>query len=290
MVIDAHFHLDEGLLTIPQMLQKMDGAGIDRTAIMASMVDPFPEPPAIIASMGQFMLKHRTFRRIGEALTSNFTPDGGINILGKVFKIYPDPDNRPIFQVAEQYPDRFLAWAFVNPMGMNDPLTEAKKWINHPACIGIKAHPFWHRYEPAHLIEVAALAAKNKPLIIHAGFGKHGNFFPLVKEVPKLKLILAHCAFPEFRDTWQKILKMETIFLDLSQTSYVSSRTIRQVIDLLGPERCIFGTDGPFGIHGDDDLFDYSVIKTRIETLITDAGARRRILGENFAELTGLKD
>jgi len=33
---------------------------------------------------------------------------------------------------------------------------------------------------------------------------------------------------------------------------------------------------------------DYGYIKRRIERLVPDAGARRRILGENFAELAGI--
>jgi len=289
MIIDAHFHLDEQLLTVPQMLTKMDDAGIDRTALMAALVDPFPEPPAFIASAGQYILKHRPLRRLGKKLAANFTAKG-IDILGIDYALYPDPDNGPVFELAEQYPDRFNAWAFVNPRGLKNPVTEAKEWLDHPACVGIKAHPFWHRYRPLELMETAALAAsKNKPLIIHAGFDEEGDYLPLIHEIPGLKLILAHCGFPEYADTWYKILKNKNIFIDISQTSYVSSRTIKEALALLGPERCIFGTDGPFGIHGKDDLFDYREIKKRIETLVPDEGTRRRILGENFAELAGIQ-
>jgi len=34
MVIDCHYHLEERLLTVNELLQKMDQSGVDKTALM----------------------------------------------------------------------------------------------------------------------------------------------------------------------------------------------------------------------------------------------------------------
>ena len=60
----------------------------------------------------------------------------------------------------------------------------------------------------------------------------------------------------------------------------------RQAVENLGATRVLFGTDGPYGVHGDDDLFDYSFIKRRIEGLFPDKEIQKNILGKNFLELT----
>ena len=38
------------------------------------------------------------------------------------------------------------------------------------------------------------------------------------------------------------------VLVDLSQTSYVGRRMLRDVVGALGPDRCLYGTDGPYGL------------------------------------------
>ena len=168
-------------------------------------------------------------------------------------------------------------------------MAEFEKWKSTPGWVGVKAHCFWNHHAPIALVPVAERLAKTgKPLLIHAGYGVEGDFMALLKEVPNLKLILAHTGFPLYSDTWKRIGPMKNVFVDLSQTSYVNEKTLRKAVEYLGVERCLFGTDGPYGFHGSDGKFDYGLIKKRIENLFPDKGVQRRLLGENFAELAGI--
>ena len=283
MIIDCHFHLDEQLMPVDTILRKMDQAGIDRVALMAPLVDAFTEPPPFLISALQFLLFHRPLRWAGRAAVSNFTKKGEIKILGRPCPIYAELDNATVFKTVDAYPDRFYGWVFVNPAGRQDPVAEYDKWRDHPGCVGIKAHSFWHRYAPAELIPVAKrVAADGRPLLNHAGFGTHGDFMPLLHAVPDLKLVLAHAGFPLYADTWEAIHHMPNVLMDLSQTSYVSERIMARAVAALGPDRCIFGTDGPFGFHGQDHTFDMGLIKARIETIFSDSAVQKKLLGENF--------
>jgi predicted TIM-barrel fold metal-dependent hydrolase len=286
MIIDCHYHFEPRLLTQDRLLKKMCACGVDKVALMGVINEPIPKPPDFLLKILRFALTHRSFRFLAKMLAANFTPEGNIKIPAGVFQLYPDPANEPVFQAVADNPDRFLGWVFVNPKGETNQIQEFNRWKDNLGFIGVKAHPFWHRYSPVELLPVAEQLAKmGKPLLIHAGFGSHGDYDALVQKVPSLKLVLAHAGFPLYFDTWKKIKNNKNVYVDLSQTSYLNDRTTRQAVEYLGVERCLFGTDGPYGVHGNDHLFDYSFIKRRIEKLFPDREIQKKLLGENFLKL-----
>ena len=286
MIVDCHYHLERRLLTDDELLKKMDECEVDKVALMGVINEPIHKPSEFLLNILRFTLTHRSFRFLAKILAANFTSEGDIKLPTGIFHLYPNPKNEPIFQAVADKPDRFIGWVFVNPKGGTDQIQELKKWIDSPGFVGVKAHPFWHRYEPVELLPIAdQLVKMGKPLLIHAGFDEHGDYDVLLQKVSGLKLILAHAGFPLYFDTWKKIKNNKNVYVDLSQTSYLNDRTTRQAIEYLGAERCLFGTDGPYGVHGDDDLFDYSFIKRRIERLFPDKEIQKKLLGENFLEL-----
>lgn len=286
MIVDCHYHFEQQLLTKDQLLRKMDACEVDKVALMGVINEPIPKPPEFLLNIFRFALTHRLFRFIAKLMADNFTAEGDIKIPTGTFHIYPNPANEPVFQAASDHPDRFLGWVFVNPRGKTDPIQELDKWKDQPGFIGVKSHPFWHRYPPIDLLAVALELAKlNKPLLMHPGWVNHGDFDALLQKVPDLKLILAHAGFPLYADTWQRIKSNNNVYVDLSQTSYLDDRTTRQAVKYLGVERCLFGTDGPYGVHGDDGAFDYAFIKKRIERLFPDMDDQRKLLGLNFFKL-----
>jgi predicted TIM-barrel fold metal-dependent hydrolase len=288
MVIDCHYHLEERVFSVDRLISEMQKSGIDKVALMGSMIEPFKEPPAFLTNLLQFILEHSLSRGLGEALISNFTDRGEVKILGKPYAIESDPDNEKVFNTVKKHPDKFLGWIFVNPRGKKDQVTEFEKYKDMSGFIGVKAHPFWHHFKPVELAPVAERLAKTgKPLLIHAGFGEEGNFDALLKKVPNLKLILAHAGFPGYADTWEKIKHLKNVYLDLSQTSYTSEKATQNVVDIIGADRLFFGTDGPYGFHGSDHQYDYGFIKRRIEKMFPDKKVRERLLGGSFANVVG---
>ncbi len=289
MVIDCHYHLEERMLPTNQMLTRMDAVGVDRTALMAAMTEPIPEAPRIVVTLLHVLLARNSSRPLARKLIEKFDAEGNVVILGKSYRTYPHPDNGPVFELVRRQPDRFLAWVFVRPGSGVDPVAEMERWAGTPGFVGIKAHPYWHRYDPLRLLPVAQkLVQIGKPLLIHAGFDSHGDFLPLVHRAPGLKLILAHAGFQGYSDTLRLIKPYKNVTVDLSQTTYVGDAATRGAVEILGCERCLYGTDGPYGFAAADGAFDYGFIKRRIERLFPDSGMRRRLLGDNFAELAAI--
>ena len=286
MIIDCHYHLNENILPIENLLKQMDEASVDRIVLMASMCDQLPHVKETLLKLNRFLLTHRAFRWLGKKFTENFTPEGDFRILGTSVKIEQDPDNQPVFDAIENHPNKFLGWIFVNPRGENNQMQEFNKWKDYPSAIGVKAHPFWHRFAPIELLPVAEqVASMGKPMLLHLGFKDHGDFDALLKAVPDLKLIFAHAAFPYYSKTWKAIKENPNVLVDLSQTLYVDEKITRHVVKLLGADRCLFGTDGPYGSPGSQGEFDLGLIKRRIERLVPDEKIQAKLLGENFQDL-----
>lgn len=264
----------------------MYAAGVDKIALMANPCGPVPEVKEMLLKLNRFFLTHGVFRGLARKLMNNFTAEGDVLVLKNAIKIIKDPDNQPVFEAVKAHPGKFLGWIFVNPRGIKDQLQEFRMWKDVPGAIGVKAHPFWHQFAPIELLPVAQELVKlGKPLLVHLGFNNNGNFEALLKEVPDLKLVMAHAGFPCYSQTWNAIKNKPNVFVDLSQTLYVNATTTRKIVNTLGPDRCLFGSDGPWGSIGTGGDFDLGVIKRRIEKLFTDEKIRAKLLGENFQKL-----
>jgi uncharacterized protein len=289
MIIDCHYHLEERVYTVDRLISEMQKSGVDKIALMGSIIGPFEEPPRFLVSVLQILLEHSLSRGLGKSFITNYTDRGELKIMGKPYLIESDPDNEKVFNAVSKHPDKFLGWIFVNPRGKKNQVDEFEKYKDAKGFIGVKAHPFWHHFQPVELAPVAErLAAIGKPLLIHAGFGEEGNFEALLKKVPNLKLILAHVGFPYYADTWKKIKPLRNVYLDISQTTYTSEKMTRKAVEYFGADRLFFGTDGPFGFHGSDHQYDYGFIKRRIEGMFPDIKIREKLLGGSFANVVGL--
>jgi len=286
MIIDCHYHLDPRIQSLDNLLLKMDQYEIEKTALMPVMCDPIPHTRESLLKLMRFCLTHGPVRGLAKKIVARFTLQGEVILPKGPLKIYPDPDNQAVEKALIAHPDRFLGWIFVNPRGKNDPIDEFDKFKDIQGFIGIKAHPFWHQYPPQALVPIARKACNaGMPLLIHAGFDGHGDFSPLLDQVTDLKLILAHTGFPKFRETWGLIKDRKNVWVDLSADAYVDTRITRKVVDFLGPDRCLFGTDGPYGTKADDGVFDNGFIKQRLVKIFPDQGIQKRLLGDNFMEI-----
>lgn len=56
----------------------------------------------------------------------------------------------------------------------------------------------------------------------------------LVREIPNLKLILAHAGFPEYSDGWETIQDTGNVNVDLSADAYVNGKMTAQAVEHLG--------------------------------------------------------
>jgi len=282
MIIDAHYHLEELIETVDALLGQMQQNNVARVGLIPKMQEPV-HLTGVIKKASDLLprLLMGRLRLLGLMLyNSTVTSDGRISTLGKKYLLYHRPDNAYLDEVIQAHPDKFYGWMFVNPKSA-DPVTEVERWYGRKGWIGVKTHPFWHNYPVALLDEVAGFCAeKGLPLLMHLGSGReNGDYRYLPERHPQLKIVYAHAAVPRYREVWQYAKKKANVFVDLSSSIYMYDKILAGVIQALGAEKCLYGTDGPYGNATQKRMLD------RIYRLQLADNQREKILGRNFLDL-----
>ena len=284
MIVDAHYHLDPRLESVDRLLLQMREHRIDRVALIAAVCDPIHVGPLgvrFVKAMRRAL--DGAAPRIGQALYCCTVRSGRVSFFGKGSAIYPAPDNDAVERAISAHPDQFVGWVFVNPRARAG---EVEGRLRLPAFVGVKAHPFWHQYPVSALDEVAALCQDlGKPMLIHLGAGaRRGDFRRLPDRFPRLKIVYAHAGIPWFKELWDDARRRENVFVDLS-SPYLDKALRHRALRELGPARCVYGSDGPYGYPAKDGGYDHGAILRQIAQAGLSSADLDRVLGGNFQEL-----
>jgi len=286
MIIDCHAHFEPRMLDATRVIAKMNAAGVDRIAMIPTMNDPLPHTPERLLALIRKLMSKASTRPLAEVVhRSLLTRDGNLRLGGEVFRIYRQPDNDSVASLVAANPDRFLGWIFLNPRVDPGVLETLERYRSQKGMVGIKLHPHWHDYETELLSPLLRRAEElNLPALIHLGFRKRGDFRAICRSFPKLRVISAHAGFPFYRDLWRYRGECPNLYVDLS-SPYIDEALAREAVAAMGPERCLYGTDAPYGFHDSDGSYDYGEILRWVERFPVSSGKRDQILGETFAGL-----
>lgn len=292
MIIDCHAHYEPRILDAEGLVKKMDCAGVDKSVLIPLLTDPPETKKAdLLINIQRFMLNTTFFWPIAASITkSMYKTSGQWNLwyrkLGsepKRFDIVKIPDNQSVADNVSKYNGRFLGWIFINP-SYNDSLEQIERWRNVRGMIGVKIHPFWHRY-PIEMVQKVAgrIEELDLPMLIHLGFDSSGDYSWLIDRFPKLKIIFAHLGVPFYKKMWPSVINNPNIFMDISSTYHVSEKLVRNAVKLVGARKCLFGTDVPYA-H-EDSIFR---IKRWVENLDISDDDKEGIFSKNFLRLINL--
>ncbi len=289
MIVDAHYHLEERIETVDRLLDQMNRHGISRIALIPTMQDPF-RLGGIADKVGGLMRRALIgrWRSVGLLMYRMMvTTDGKFRIPNKTYLIYDAPDNESVARVMQAHPDKFCGWIFVNPR-VADPIAEVEKRVGQPSWIGVKTHPFMHRYPVAMLDDVAAYCSGNGlPVLVHLGGDQErGDYRYLPDRHSNLKVLYAHAGIPFYRELWDYAKKKDNVFVDLS-SPYLNEPLRLSAVKALGAEKCLYGTDGPYGYPDTDGSYDHGKILNEILRWPLPDADKKRITSGNFKEITG---
>lgn len=282
MIIDSHAHFEPRMLGLDAAIAKMDAAGVDKVALIPAMNDTLPHTPEMLLTVVRKLMRSPITRPLAEAIhRQTMTPDGNLRLKGETIRIYPQPDNASVAEVLRAHPDRFVGWIFLNPKADPAPVESLHRWLDVDGFIGVKLHPHWHDYETEQLDPILARCEDlGLPVLVHLGFGKRGDFRTMAARHPGLTIIAAHAGIPFFEDLWRYKNAYRNLYVDLS-SPYLDEALVRDTVAHMGPERCLYGTDAPYGFS-DDDGYDYGEIKRWIDRLPVPAKKKDGIFGNTF--------
>ncbi len=288
-IVDAHYHLEPRMESIERLVSQMDRWKIDRVALIASPVDPFHLSPTaeLVAGLMRKALGGGA-APIGRLVyRSTVTRTGFFSVLGKKYPIYPAPDNDAVQRALDQHPDKFYGWFFVNPR-VSINLDEVEARMARPGWVGIKCHPFWHRFATRDLADIASWCqSKDKPLLVHLGGDRdRGDYKFLTQNFPRLRVLFAHAGVPWYRELWAHIRMLDNAFIDLSST-YLDEYLRNEALKFLRPSQCLYGSDGPYGSVDTDGGYDHGSILSEVKRMRLSTTDIEGILGRNFSTVIG---
>jgi predicted TIM-barrel fold metal-dependent hydrolase len=290
MIIDSHCHLEPVENPVDKMIQVMDAGEVDKAVLLAATSENLPSIPAGPLALGRILLQTPLAglaRRIYEGATQS--RPGKIKVSGRFYLIHSYPDNRPVAEALRRHPDRFIGFVFLNPKNNPQVTDQLEQAIEENGVRGVKAHSWWHDYDPGQLLLPVARRCQELglPLLIHMGSRPDtGNVQGLLDAFPNLKLILAHLGIPWFGRSWAQAKRHPNVYLDISGP-YLSAGLVAKAARVVGPDKLIYGTDGPYGLRTKEGGLDYAPSKAWVEQLPIGPEAKERVFSGNLLRLLG---
>ena len=288
-IIDSHAHFEPQILDLPALLFRMKQHGIGMTALMAAItLDPIYKKPEFLMSIQRLMMQTPGLWSVARCVDRWFHGQKGTwspwyrKLLAQKasYRIAQKPDNRAVFDAIDAHPEQLCGWIFINPL-QDGWRQELNNFSGHPGAVGIKVHPFWHRYSIQRASELAQVASELKmPLMVHLGFEDVKNVIQFMKNHTGFPMIFSHAAFPFYQQLWKSITMREDTFVDVS-SHHVNGTVLRRAYWALGAERLLFGTDDPYGEP------DYGLkMQKWIMSLNLTSSEESLILRDNFIKIT----
>lgn len=197
-----------------------------------------------------------------------------------------DFGNQMVLNAVRAFPGRFLGYVVANPYEAEDMENTLNRYLDEPGMVAIKLHPELHddypmigpRYEP--MWKVAA--ERKVPVLFHTYFGGDTleDIARLAEKYPQTPLLVGHELQDKSLEAMAELANsFPNIYVDLSVPEiYGVTEFFYEALDDI--RKLIFGTDFPWG---NCHFRVAAVIYARIPE-----NAKRKIMGENIAELLGI--
>lgn len=192
-------------------------------------------------------------------------------------------NNDEIMGFVNEHPDRLIPFCAVNPWNEQAAVDELEKCLKS-GFKGVKLHPTLCGFPLSNkklvnpLFEV--VEACGGVVIVHGSADLYNcplEFDRMARRFPKVPLIMAHCGFFwEWELAIELAMENDNLYLE---TSRVPGFETSKVIDKLGGEKVIWGTDGPF--------CDYEWEFKKIERYAKNESEFDKIMGGTILSLIG---
>lgn len=175
--------------------------------------------------------------------------------------------NTFISQEVALFPERFIGFGSLHPE--SETLREDAEHLAELGLKGVKLHPDIQNFkvDDPKVIEILKLCNEKKlPVLLHTGDSRYDNSNPdrvekILKMFPNLTIIGAHFGGWSIWDKAPEILcKYKNFYVDTCSSFYaLSKERAREIIELYGADRVIFGTDFPMWRQEDELKFLFSL-------------------------------
>ena len=170
--------------------------------------------------------------------------------------------NRSLAELCRKHPRRLIPFVGIDPR-RKDALRLLETGVKEWGMRGVKFHPGggWYPNDRAYYPVYEKAAELRVPALFHTGtqlppfrsiYSQPIYLDDITVDFPELTVIAAHMGVGWWRELASMIEKKSNLFADLSGWQVYAMRnfpnfcrTLREMLDLVGPGTLLFGTDGP---------------------------------------------
>jgi hypothetical protein len=205
-------------------------------------------------------LIHQSDDLVPDVLASRHNPDEllplmkkfGVSVslvFGNPFYWDPSPENTLAAAAAKKHPDKLIAVGMVNPRYGEAAVAEMRRCVRQLGCRAIKMRPDSSATAAnAPAMRVIAEEARDLgvPLLVHTGRTHWAHPLAvgdLAKDHPKTQIVMQHMFDLAGKYALKAAVECPNLLLETSGCLGVSF--IREVVETIGSERVMFGSDIP---------------------------------------------
>ena len=214
----------------------------------------------------------------------------------------PGDTNELFSEIQRKAPDRFIAFATVDPLSPKQASEELERAVKDLELKGLKLHPQLQCFRPSddRAFRVYETAEElGIPILFHTGTtgvgaGMEGGYGILLDygrpiyvdkvaaSFPRLKIIMAHFGWPWYEEALAVAMHKANVYIDLSgwAPKHIPEIVIKYA-DTLLREKMLFGTDYPM-LSPKRWLEEFSKLKLRDES-------RENILWRNAEKILNIR-
>jgi predicted TIM-barrel fold metal-dependent hydrolase len=264
MIIDSHCHLivdgwypNSVILGIAAVMResmgKATGVYLDAADLAASVM------PILVDATGEKLAA--TMDAAGVDRACVFGVDYGLATKDEP-KVPIEEQNRVVAEVAKRFSDRLIPFFAIDPRRPNG-LEMFQRAVEDWKMRGLKLYPptgFFPHDSVCYPYYEKCLEY-GIPVLLHTGilpaplksrFGQPMHLDDVAADFPDLSIIMAHVGLSAWHEALEVVAVKPNVYLDISgwQVTCLSNpsefyRMLRRVLNVVGPWRVFFGSDGP---------------------------------------------
>lgn len=153
--------------------------------------------------------------------------------------------NAELAEALRECPDVY-GYVTVNPNCPEESICEIDKYLADPKFVGLKMHPAYSRspIDGEGALRIARrIEGKGVPFLIHTmGPGECARIGRLAEQIPDVPIIMGHGGAAAWRESLGVVRNTGNTYVEFCCSTEEYGK-IRQVLDAVGPERVMFGSD-----------------------------------------------